>query len=372
MSLATALRTDMSLPKAAQKVKKAGRGKDTLLAHINPREAAVLKKLGGSGKINPKTGIMEFDDGGFDFGNFDPGTNFAPSPTPDGGGGGTPSFFDQAPSASMPASGGSTFFEGTPGQSLPQSAVTPGQPQAAPTGFMGKVENFLSEPSNLAKIGLGAGGLGLGLYSQGQAQKQGAAAQQQIAGIPENLKQLAAASQQQLQDLSQKYQAMVDQGAAQLRGMAGPLMEQYNSLVQLTNQGKLSPANQQVMEAARARIAQDAASRGGVGAEQSQGQLDRLYNTLLASQMQQALQIYAQASPAQVAATQTELSGTNAANQYATAGMQSALNAAQLQDQYALTAIQTGLNNDAQARQSMNNFYASLAAALSGTPTKVA
>jgi len=40
-----------------------GRGKDTILAHINPHEAAILKKLGGSGKINPKTGLIEFDDG---------------------------------------------------------------------------------------------------------------------------------------------------------------------------------------------------------------------------------------------------------------------------------------------------------------------
>ena len=41
-----------------------GRGSDTILAHINPREAKLLKKYGGSGKINPKTGLLEFDDEG--------------------------------------------------------------------------------------------------------------------------------------------------------------------------------------------------------------------------------------------------------------------------------------------------------------------
>jgi len=41
-----------------------GRGSDTILAHINPREAKLLKKRGGSGKINPKTGLLEFDDEG--------------------------------------------------------------------------------------------------------------------------------------------------------------------------------------------------------------------------------------------------------------------------------------------------------------------
>lgn len=37
-----------------------GRGGDTMLAHINPQEAAVLKAMGGSGTINPHTGLPEF------------------------------------------------------------------------------------------------------------------------------------------------------------------------------------------------------------------------------------------------------------------------------------------------------------------------
>ncbi len=41
-----------------------GRGGDTMLAHINPREAAVLKAMGGSGTVNPNTGLREFKGGG--------------------------------------------------------------------------------------------------------------------------------------------------------------------------------------------------------------------------------------------------------------------------------------------------------------------
>lgn len=37
-----------------------GRHGDTMLAHINPQEAELLKALGGSGTINPKTGLPEF------------------------------------------------------------------------------------------------------------------------------------------------------------------------------------------------------------------------------------------------------------------------------------------------------------------------
>ncbi len=39
---------------------KEGRRGDTLLAHINPQEAALLKRLGGSGTRNPVTGLLEF------------------------------------------------------------------------------------------------------------------------------------------------------------------------------------------------------------------------------------------------------------------------------------------------------------------------
>lgn len=46
--------------KAAQHLQRQGRYGDTMLAHINPREAAMLKASGGSGTRNPKTGLLEF------------------------------------------------------------------------------------------------------------------------------------------------------------------------------------------------------------------------------------------------------------------------------------------------------------------------
>lgn len=39
-------------------------GQDTILAHINPAEAATLKAMGGSGRIDPITGALHFDDSG--------------------------------------------------------------------------------------------------------------------------------------------------------------------------------------------------------------------------------------------------------------------------------------------------------------------
>jgi hypothetical protein len=43
-----------------QRLASYGRDGDTMLAHINPQEAALLKSVGGSGTINPNTGLPEF------------------------------------------------------------------------------------------------------------------------------------------------------------------------------------------------------------------------------------------------------------------------------------------------------------------------
>lgn len=44
----------------ARRLAAQGRGGDTQLAHINPREAAMLRQAGGSGGINPQTGLREY------------------------------------------------------------------------------------------------------------------------------------------------------------------------------------------------------------------------------------------------------------------------------------------------------------------------
>lgn len=48
------------LASAAEELRRRGRGDDTILAHINPEEAGILKLLGGSGTINPYTGLPEY------------------------------------------------------------------------------------------------------------------------------------------------------------------------------------------------------------------------------------------------------------------------------------------------------------------------
>jgi hypothetical protein len=51
---------DEDLPRLADLIRRHGRNGDTELAHINPIEAHILKSLGGSGTINPATGLREY------------------------------------------------------------------------------------------------------------------------------------------------------------------------------------------------------------------------------------------------------------------------------------------------------------------------
>lgn len=52
----------MKTKKVAKKIEKMGQKGDTILAHINPEEAAMLKAMGGSGERHPKTGLLQFND----------------------------------------------------------------------------------------------------------------------------------------------------------------------------------------------------------------------------------------------------------------------------------------------------------------------
>lgn len=48
------------LTEVARLLQAQGRRGDSMLAHINPAEAAVLRRMGGTGRINPMTGLPEF------------------------------------------------------------------------------------------------------------------------------------------------------------------------------------------------------------------------------------------------------------------------------------------------------------------------
>ena len=65
--LKTDVMADFDLKGLAQILQSLGRKGDKILAHITPEEAEMLKEEGGSGTINPNTGLPEFAEGA-DFG----------------------------------------------------------------------------------------------------------------------------------------------------------------------------------------------------------------------------------------------------------------------------------------------------------------
>lgn len=60
--LKTNMMADIDMPALAQFLQSQGRKGDSILAHINPKEAALLQKMGGAGTTNPSTGLPEFYD----------------------------------------------------------------------------------------------------------------------------------------------------------------------------------------------------------------------------------------------------------------------------------------------------------------------
>jgi hypothetical protein len=330
-----------------------GRGNDTLLAHITPREAEILKAAGGSGTTNPDTGLLEFFDGeGVDYTyapdqtaaetarlqsaedriqatryspetatqediSFGPGTTERVLTDPQTGQA-LPTRYDPT-GASAP-----TFFrEAGVYQGVPQAVTTPSATRslaAAP----GVVTPAATTPSGEIDIGFGAGkyapapqeksffdkltteqmarlGLagGLGLYGSTQAKKAAGQAQ--------------AAAQEQ-------------------KAVGAPYQAKGQELIRAAETGELTPTSQQQLQALQARLAQGAESRGGVGAAQVAAQTEAYRQQLLSQQYNLGLQV------------------------------------SNIGDQIALGAIRTGLQADQALNQASTNFYTNLAAIGAGIP----
>jgi len=341
--IAKLLKADLSgtsdLASIAAMLTSKGRGNDTLLAHITPREAEILKAAGGSGTINPETGLLEFYDG--------EGGDFAPAPTsgevaaqqfPDYGAptpeataslpfSTGPEPISEAPTAAYSATyappsatqfGASYGVQPTGGVGIQAQAPAEFGPTIPAIPRMGYGVTDTVAPSaalettsrppekslfdklsttDMARLGL-AGGLGV---VGAQRAKQGA-------------KQIEAATAEQ-------------------RALAQPYQAQGQELVRAAQAGELTPASQQRLQATQAAIAQGVEARGGVGAQQAAAQVEALRQQLLQNQYTYGLQI------------------------------------AQVGDNIALGAIRTGLQLDNSLQQATGNFYTNLAMVAGGIPT---
>ena len=364
-NLARILKTDMPrlpLRKAAEQLRKKGRGKDTMLAHITPREAAMLKAKGGSGTINPDTGLPEFDDG-FDFSGF----NFslptdvsagvqagidtaATTPSPYGSLDTTP--FDQSLTQPSPAAYnmalGNTFQlpsdtyagieAGIPLEAAPRSTTDPFA-TLAQRGYGDIPSNVLAYAGQTTQT-TPTGKVAYEDTPEGIAAAEKAAAAE-LEGQPIDLttktpatsgfqtplgsigaKELIAAlglgglglnymnAQKQGKSTAAALQAAYQQAADQTKALAQPYMQQGGQALATTLQGALTPASQQAYQQAQARAAQAVASSGGVGALQAGTALGNTYQNLLSAQQQMATSLLGAGTPLISQAIQQQLSGT--------------------------------------------------------------
>lgn len=112
------------------KLAKAGRNGDTLVAHFSPREAGLLKAMGGAGSINPKTGLLEF---------------FSEGDGPDGMG--------QDDAANAAAAAAAAAAGGGPGVNAADAAIAVAQ--QANSMSPGSIMGIDTSPAGLARTGVG-------------------------------------------------------------------------------------------------------------------------------------------------------------------------------------------------------------------------
>ena len=338
MALSKAL--GMDLPALAEMLRTKGRGKDTMLAHITPKEAALLKRRGGSGSVNPDTGLPEFEDSGsYDFsppepasptydvvnqqGQFTPtqadtgvpvqvGSSYTPggdayAPVGPSGNYQSADILNQYGQTTPYTSTGTTMQQAGPAFPTVTSAPSPVAPgvvspaqQAATTtkpdqpSWTDKLTKAITDPNTLARLGLTGA---LGAYGANQARKAGAQTQ-------------AATAEQ--------------------KAIAQPYTASGQTMMGQAQRGELTPQSQAALDAAKAQINQGIANRGGVGSQQASNQIATLYQGLLDNQYKYGL------------------------------------NLMNIGDNITLGAIKSGMQLDTQLQATTNNFYAQLASIAAG------
>jgi hypothetical protein len=366
--LKTDIMADLDLPGLAQLLESKGRKGDTMLAHITPQEAALLKARGGAGTMNPDTGLPEFYKGDFDISQYagEPDirtggfTKTASVPAPE---------FEMRslpPSQQFPLSdpdlGQMYSTSQAPSQYslLPQNAVpnprTGGyvSPETAQVGGQFGL-NFGRPASVSLREPFGQAGEGISLQ-EAQAAAPSAPffpgaytptpeVQQALtrepgfldrlkarASSPETLERLGLAGLQTLPAILAAQQATAQGRRAkeEMQRMAAPYQQQGQALVQQAQRGELTAPAQQQIQALQARAAQGVAGRGGVGAEQAAAQTEAFRQQLLQNQYDMGLKV------------------------------------ANIGDQIAAGAIRTGLQADQYVNELTSNYFQTLAMSMGG------
>lgn len=342
--LARLLRADIQetsdLRSIAKMLADRGRGGDTLLAHITPKEVNLLKEAGGAGTVNPDTGLLEFYDwtgsggvvSGYDGGGYTAGGD---------------SYYDSLPAATP----GVYVKDASSDYYYPEAPTAPPIDYASQSGA-GSVfdvpvvapaaaRTYANEPVEQGFVGSDALAAGISPMPQPPASDS---LLKKYVGDP--LKDLKTTTGLDIKDLlriggagagaligrqqSKKAAEQVQQATQEQKNLGAPYQKTGQELQRAAMSGELTPQGAQSLQAARAQLAQGAESRGGVGVAQAQAQIEALRQNLLQNQYNLGLQV------------------------------------SQIGDNIALGAIRTGMQLDQQLNQANQQFYTQLAAIAGG------
>jgi len=295
-----------------------GRGNDTLLAHITPREAEILKAAGGSGTTNPETGLLEFfeGEGGFDTAGFEgitPEQVSAATPVQSSGEIAAQQFPDYGPREATTTSAGLPFT------TAPEQVYAPVQaPAQTPVPTISSAPYVATSADRAALFGEGGYGAKaspteIEAYAPEKFDflgKLGKLATPEMARLG-----LAGAGALVGAGTARKAAEAGQAGKAEMQALATPYQQTGAQVQAQAQRGELTPVGQQSLQAMQARLAQGVEARGGVGAQQAAAQMEALRQSLLQQQMDYGLKLSSIGDNIAMGAIRTGLQADQAVNQ---------------------------------------------------------
>jgi hypothetical protein len=233
----------------AEMIRSLGRGRDTVLAHITPEEAELLRRIGGSGKPNPNTGLPEFQDEGFDY-SYE-----------------TPEEIDQLYQSSadfVPEYGTTPDYSAMFGGAIEPSA--PAQPQAPGIDFMAEQARLPAEMRGLPAERPALGGMELPAPTEPTI---GQRIEDVLRGAKETADKYPALTRLGVGGASALGQALLARrGRKEAEAMAGrqreagaPFRTAAQEATARASAGGMTPQEQRAFEAAQARARQGLSER---------------------------------------------------------------------------------------------------------------
>jgi hypothetical protein len=389
--LKTDVMADIDIPAIAQFLQSQGRRGDTILAHINAKEAEMLRKMGGAEERNPVTGLPEYfsiTDYGTGYGaDYDQTVSNYIQPRQGGDLYEAGTFDLQARQSPFYGEYGGTLTPDTPttltpsgidptqyyaarsyeGSAFPYSAATPDMnpdeyrfaaAREFPAGMSARLPTEADRASAVRNANIAAATelnaeqlrKGQQISDRATAAKVAREAGIEDAAVPgimdrasaatglskEALARLGLAGLGTIQGImaSRRASEQGREARSDTEALARPYQQRGQQLTQQAQAGELTAQGQQQLQALRARLAQGAEGRGGVGAAQAAAQVEAFRQNLLQNQFDYGQKI------------------------------------SNIGDQLMLGAIRTGLEADRYAAGLSNTYFTNMASIAAGMPVQ--